>query len=34
LFAGVYFAALAALIERLSSIWTFIKGFFGLFIPG
>ena len=29
LFAGVYFAALAALIERLSSVWTFILGLFG-----
>lgn len=28
LFAGVYFAALAALIERLTSIWAYIQGVF------
>jgi hypothetical protein len=29
LFAGVYSAALAALIERVSTIWTFIKPLLG-----
>lgn len=34
LFAGVYFAALTALIERLSSVWNIIQSIFGIFIPG
>lgn len=34
LFAGVYFASLAALIERLSSIWTFLQRILGIVLPG
>lgn len=34
LFAGVYFAALTALVERLSSLWDIIQSFLGIFISG
>jgi hypothetical protein len=34
LFAGVYFAALTALIERFSYLWTFLRGFLGAAFGG
>lgn len=34
LFTGVYFSALTAMIERLSSIWAFIQDILRLFISG
>lgn len=34
LFAGIYFASLTALIERLSNLWAFIQGFLGPVFSG